>query len=211
MAMNKTIKSIVIGVTMVLVSGVVYAEAATNTSNPFQVIWATIEDLKNQIINIQLIPGPQGPVGPEGPAGPQGLQGVQGLVGPQGPAGGSAYQLPEYLKPVIPYGQVQVEGGPSISIFWDSNSVSTWYNELGKIKLNNAISWGTLTVTLPDGSTRTKSANGSGSWINFHFGDSGIPNGTLLTFAFTGNIYWQGFLIPINMTGNVQNGLVPTF
>ena len=34
-----------------------------------------IADLKDQIQNVSLIPGPMGPIGPAGPAGPTGLTG----------------------------------------------------------------------------------------------------------------------------------------
>lgn len=88
-----------------MVSGVIYAEAAPNPSKPFEAIWEAIQDLKNQIANIQIIPGPQGPQGPAGLIGPQGEQGTQGPIGPQGEQG--------LVGPVGPIGHQGEPGLPS--------------------------------------------------------------------------------------------------
>lgn len=45
------------------------------------------ESLQEQIINIQLLPGPQGDTGPQGPQGIQGAQGPQGEKGDKGETG----------------------------------------------------------------------------------------------------------------------------
>ena len=61
---------------------------------PFQYLQQQVDQLRTQLQNLQLTPGPQGPAGPEGsaglqgPAGPQGPAGLQGPAGPQGPGGG---------------------------------------------------------------------------------------------------------------------------
>ena len=65
--------------------------------NPLDEIWQAIADLKNQIADISLTPGPQGEPGPQGAPGPkgekardageQGAEGVQGVPGEQGPTG----------------------------------------------------------------------------------------------------------------------------
>lgn len=51
---------------------------------PFVVLQQQIDQLTQQLLNIQLTPGPQGPIGLTGPEGPMGPMGPQG---PQGPAG----------------------------------------------------------------------------------------------------------------------------
>lgn len=57
---------------ILLVGGsLAYAQNAPN-GNPFQEIWNAIKDLREQVRNIQLIPGPRGPQGEQGPPGPRG-------------------------------------------------------------------------------------------------------------------------------------------
>lgn len=56
--------------------------AVANGGNPWDLVWAAIGNLQNQIDNIQLIPGPAGPAGPAGATGPIGPQGIQGSSGP---------------------------------------------------------------------------------------------------------------------------------
>ena len=168
--------------------------------------------------------GPQGEVGPSGPAGPQGPQGesgAQGLVGPQGSIGpqgpaGISTSLPDYLKPRIPYGDVRRQN-LGLIIYWQNSS--SWYNDLGKILdasfVSNGISWGTVTITDSSGRTMTRSANGTSGQISFNFNGGDIPSNSSFSFTFTGGIYWQGFLIPLNMRGNIPAGdsppqLIPT-
>lgn len=55
--------------------------SASGGGNPWDRVWAAIQDLQDQITRIQLIPGPAGPQGSAG------VDGVQGPVGPQGPQG----------------------------------------------------------------------------------------------------------------------------
>ena len=51
---------------------------ASKPGDPFQAVWDAINSIKQQIANIQLIPGPQGQ---QGELGPQGERGPQGLPG----------------------------------------------------------------------------------------------------------------------------------
>lgn len=153
----------------------------------------------------QGIQGPAGPTGLQGPQGETGSQGPQGLQGPQGPAGSGSggNMLPDYLKPKIPYGNVR-RNGLELQIYWDNNS--SWYNDLGKmpqISNNGSISWGTLTITNLNGITMTRSMNGNGDALYFEFYGGGIRDNDIVSFTFTGGIYWQGFLIPLNMSGTL--------
>ena len=52
-------------------------------------------ELKKDINEIALTPGPQGPEGPQGPQGPQGEQGPEGQQGPQGEQGPEGPQGPQ--------------------------------------------------------------------------------------------------------------------
>jgi hypothetical protein len=61
--------------------------SAAGDGNPWDGVWAAIEDLRARIASIEPVPGPQGEPGETGPMGPMGPQGPQGEVGPQGPAG----------------------------------------------------------------------------------------------------------------------------
>lgn len=70
-------------------------------SSPWNKVWNLLVDLQNQInnlktqvANIQLIPGPQGPQGPAGPQGPQGETGATGATGATGPQGEAGPQGP---------------------------------------------------------------------------------------------------------------------
>lgn len=162
-------------------------------------------------IGPQGLTGLQGPTGPQGELGPQGLIGLTGPQGPQGSAGISAQVLPDYLKPKIPYGDVR-RNGLQFQIYWDNSR--SWYNDLGKIpqiSQNGSISWGTFTITNPNGSTMTRTINGTGGgmYMFFDFDGGDIRNNDAVSFTFTGNIYWQGFLIPLNMSGNFPTNSPP--
>ena len=76
--------------------------------NRFDLLWAAIADLQNQIDNIQLIPGPQGEQGPVGPMGPQGPQGDTGATGATGATGTTGTQGPQ--GPIGPQGLVGLKG-----------------------------------------------------------------------------------------------------
>ena len=43
--------------------------SAASNGNPWAEVWVAINSLKDEVANIQLIPGPQGPRGETGPAG----------------------------------------------------------------------------------------------------------------------------------------------
>jgi|GEM_PF-4081624 hypothetical protein len=62
-------------------------EADNEHGQPFQELWDAIKDLRQQILNIQLTPGPQGPPGADGADGATGQQGPAGADGAQGPKG----------------------------------------------------------------------------------------------------------------------------
>jgi hypothetical protein len=107
-------------------------------------------ELKQQIANIQLIPGPPGPPGlqglpgPQGPPGLQGLpgpQGLQGLPGPQGPQGRQGLQgslekvvviKPDKLRSVVPY-----SGHSESKIDYSSDARMTTYNTSSSTQQNN--------------------------------------------------------------------------
>jgi len=84
-----------------------------NLGKPFEYLQQQIDQLKNDLKNIQLIPGPQGPAGPAGPAGPQGPTGpvgptgATGPAGPQGPAGAVSQELMDVLCRVAMNNNVQ--------------------------------------------------------------------------------------------------------
>lgn len=77
---------------MISLPAIVFAADVTLTSDgkvpgtPFQALQQQIEQLKTQLQNIQLTPGPQGLPGPTGATGVgiQGIAGVQGIQGIQG-------------------------------------------------------------------------------------------------------------------------------
>jgi len=76
--------------------------AGETNSSPFQALWNAIDKIREQISNIELIPGPQGEQGPIGLTGPQGIQGEtgpkgdKGDTGEHGPAGSSGTGLHLY-------------------------------------------------------------------------------------------------------------------
>lgn len=94
--------------------------SAAGGESPLERIWGAINDLREQVANIELTPGPEGPqgepgvagpAGPQGPLGLQGPQGIQGLTGPQGlpgPAGTGGVSKTQFYRtisaavPVIP-------------------------------------------------------------------------------------------------------------
>lgn len=63
---------------LVSMIGVAFATPGAGKGSPWDSVWAAIENLREQIAYIELIPGPPGPTGPQGP---------QGETGPQGPPG----------------------------------------------------------------------------------------------------------------------------
>lgn len=101
---------------------------------PFKSLQKQVNQLKKDLVNIQLTPGPQGPAGPTGIAGPQGpvgsagadgQQGSTGQTGATGPAGSTGSQ-----GPVGPAGEngapgadgaVGSAGRDGLSC-WDSNA-----------------------------------------------------------------------------------------
>lgn len=86
---------------------------------PFKALQEQIDQLKIQLQNIQLTPGPQGPPGPAGPAGATGATGPVGAIGPMGPAGPTGATGPQGLPgpqgppgPAGPKGDTGATGAP---------------------------------------------------------------------------------------------------
>lgn len=78
-----------------------YTLAQSSPGKPFDDIWKAITEVRQQIANISLTPGPQGPAGPQGPKGDKGdtgLQGPQGNVGPKGEPGDQGVSGPQGPK-----------------------------------------------------------------------------------------------------------------
>ncbi len=80
--MKKTILAIAL-ISVFAITGIAFAQDAPK-GDPFQAIWNTINEIKQQIADIQLTPGPQGEKGDKGDQGEQGIQGIQGDQGIQG-------------------------------------------------------------------------------------------------------------------------------
>ena len=74
---------------------------------PFKELQKQIDQLKIQLQNIQLTPGPKGDTGPAGPTGPAGSPGLPGQPGPAGPAGPPYAAVHDQLRNVgIMFGQL---------------------------------------------------------------------------------------------------------
>jgi hypothetical protein len=97
-------------------------------------------ELKQQLANIQLIPGPQGL---QGLPGPQGLQGLPGLQGLQGPRGGPGPQGKQGGQTTV----IKVDSKYKPSVFYSGSSESkidypqetrmTTYNQVSSTQTNN--------------------------------------------------------------------------
>jgi PKD repeat protein len=87
---------------------------------PFQVLQDQVDQLRLDLENIELTPGPQGPQGLQGEQGPQGQQGeigpvgAQGPPGPQGPPGTCDAALEPRITSVSANSRVVQEGSPVI-------------------------------------------------------------------------------------------------
>ncbi|MBI5405229.1 MAG: collagen-like protein [Candidatus Kerfeldbacteria bacterium] len=113
---------LLVGILMVVIMcfGIVsVTNAAGQGRNPLARLWSAIFDLREQIAEIELMPGPvgpagpqgePGPIGPQGEIGPAGPQGVQGEPGPQGPAG-TAGRLNTYrvTSPIVSVGMADTQ------------------------------------------------------------------------------------------------------
>ena len=80
-----TILAIIVIVSAISLSTFVFAASKEPAKDSFVGIWNAINNLRQAIKNIRLVPGPKGPAGPQGIQGPMGPQGIQGPTGPQGP------------------------------------------------------------------------------------------------------------------------------
>jgi len=120
--------ALVLALALASAASLAYAAPLDDRGRPWQRVLAAIQELREAIADIDLVPGPQGepgapgpqgPAGPagtagadgsQGPAGPQGAQGVQGVPGPQGPQGpaGSGGTTGEVVVFIRPGNQVSV-------------------------------------------------------------------------------------------------------
>ena len=76
-----------IAVLAIILMSVVTVNAQQSNGQPFEELWAAIQELSDRIDNIQLTPGQQGDPGPQGPKGDTGDAGPMGPAGPQGDTG----------------------------------------------------------------------------------------------------------------------------
>ena len=98
---------------------------------PFSFLQKQINEIKQDIDNIELTPGPQGPAGPQGPKGETGAtgpQGPKGDTGATGPAGADGAQGPQ--GETGPAGPKGVQGNAGVSGVngmncWDLNASNT--------------------------------------------------------------------------------------
>lgn len=77
--------------TFIVLLGLARVSFAANDhmGTPFDRLWDAINELRDQIANLNLIPGPPGPAGPTGVPGPSGEPGAAGIPGPTGEPGPS--------------------------------------------------------------------------------------------------------------------------
>lgn len=162
--------------------------------------------------------GLQGIQGERGEKGDVGATGPQGEQGPIGPKGDSATTLPSALMPHIKNPALCIYGG-AMSFKWtlyndygDISRASLWLSDGTSGGSNNdnnstGISWGTATINYYNSSVvRTALANGFSYQISFTqdtngnaFSDtSNVPTNSEVRYS--GNIYWNGFTIPINIS-----------
>lgn len=98
---------------------------AAKGGEPFNALWDAISGLEQQIVTIELTPGPQGPqgeMGPQGPAGEDGVDGqdgapgADGATGPQGPAGPAGVISVNNISVIVRKGDiVEGEAGKAIA------------------------------------------------------------------------------------------------
>ena len=112
-----------------------------------------LSDLQEQIVSIELMPGPQGDPGPQGPIGPIGLIGPIGPIGPQGdtgltgPAGPQGIPGPSdwYAIPNLPTGFADDTDDVGITSETDpvfGASTAAGINGTDIVNWNSAYNWG---------------------------------------------------------------------
>ena len=154
------------------------------------------------------ITGPRGPqgdtgaIGAKGDTGPQGPAGPKGDKGDQGAAGQPAATLPPELQPTIGSWQF-CERGSSPNSFDMQWSLVNSFGGIPPSETNTGTAWGTMRITFPDGSTEEiKSNSNEGSDITFTSRSSGLGS-IQIQFTISGNIFWQGFNIPLPVSSGV--------
>ncbi len=119
---------------------------------PFQNLQGQIDQVKTELLNIQLAPGPQGPMGPAGPAGPAGATGATGPQGPQGATGPAGPQGPAGTAGSgggTISGTIILPGGPSdyVPVYILGESFSALTTKTGSFRFSN-VPEGTYTITM---------------------------------------------------------------
>jgi hypothetical protein len=116
--------------------GTVLDNAYLNTNDgtvpgqPFQALQLQIDDLKQQLEAIELVPGPPGPQGPIGPQGLQGEQGPQGLQGEQGPQGPQGGGIPSGFS-ILGEDEIAPSGYTYSGFTIEANGTETSFGETG--------------------------------------------------------------------------------
>jgi hypothetical protein len=99
-----------------------------------------VQELKQQLANIQLIPGPPGPPGPQGERGiqgerglpgPQGIQGMRGAQGLPGESGATIMRLQDKYRPRVPY-----SGYSESKIDYPQEARSTMTSQISSSQIN---------------------------------------------------------------------------
>lgn len=156
--------------------------------------------------------GERGEQGTQGERGIQGIPGPQGTSGPQGPKGDPGEMLPAELKPRLSRYKYICFSQGLVSFKWQLE------NDFGPIPnlahphsstddfLSTGISWGTATLTsINFPAPRTENANGYIYQIIFD--DISYPTSpqTDSSINFKGNVFWNGFTIPVELNGTWPN------
>lgn len=117
---------------------------------PFQNLQSQIDQLKTQLQNIQLTPGPQGPQGPAGPIGPTGPAGPSGPAGPTGAMGPAGPEGPQG-----PQGQPGITNGITKAVYGRINLDGTILRGSGFTCQFDGYATYTITFTEPFPNTPT--------------------------------------------------------
>lgn len=128
----------------------------------------------------------------------------------QGPQGDSGFTLPKSLAPTVSNVTICKErSGTGIAFRW---LLSNEYGPIPKKvsadqNISTGISWGEVTIKSnisPNYQTYSWKANGTHHTISFPSTDS-IGNGSALEFS--GNVFWNGFTIPLTYSGTWSENL----
>lgn len=138
----------------------------------------------------------------DGVQGPKGGKGDTGEQGPKGDRGdsGSAEMLPETMRPTLQNLAV-CRSSQTITLKWDlTNSFGSVVAKEAVIH-GNGLSWGTLSVQDTERGTLTRKGMRSVSAFAFAYPEWNFGGTDSVPFTFTGGVEWEGFVIPINITG----------